>query len=212
MDKKTIETKLVNLFKEYSLKEQRLLNELTKEEREEIGKPIKNVDLLDEFNANGKRYVIRTSLTINRFEQFEKLQVEAGYGTDFITIFNNIKKAYLCLNENRPMDGGVILHNIMSGIKDKLDERTHPILDICCLFICREGEDITEFSPELNKLKIADWAKEGIAMESFFTLAFGLVNGFIPLLNQVSVSISEAIKGKVVEAREELKTEKKTRK
>lgn len=182
---------LAALLKDYMAKEQAILDQLSKEDRTAIGHPIKDVSQLDEFMANGNRYVIRTSLTLTRFEQFEKLQVRVGYGVDFRQMFSQMRKAFDYLNESQPADASVILYNLMNGIKNNIDGRDNEVLDLCCLFICREDENVAEYSPELNKLKKEDWVKEGIAMESFFTLAFNLVNGFIPIYQQVSASISE---------------------
>ena len=189
--KELVKSNLAELLKEYMAKEQALLDKLSKEDRTAIGHPIKDVSQLDEFTANGNRYVIRTSLTVNRFEQFEKLQVRVGYGVDFRQMFGNMRKAFDYLNESQPADAAIILYNLMNGIKNNIDGRDNEVLDLCCLFICREDEDVAEYNPELNKLKKEDWAKEGIAMESFFFLAFNLVNGFIPVYQQVSASISE---------------------
>lgn len=179
------------LLKDYTAKEQAILDRLSKEDRTAIGHPIKDVSQLDEFNANGNRYIIRTSLTLNRFEQFEKLQVRVGYGVDFRQMFGQMRKAFDYLNESQPADASVILYNLMNGIKNNIDGRDNEVLDLCCLFICREGEDVAQYDPDLNKAKKQDWATEGIAMESFFTLAFNLVNGFIPVYREVSASISE---------------------
>lgn len=182
---------LAALLKEYMLKEQVMLDLLTKDQRAEIGHPIKDVSLLDEFQANGTRYVVRTSLTVTRFEQFEKIQVRVGYGVDFRQMFANLRKAFDYLNASQPADASIILHNMMSGVKNNLDGRDNEVLDLCCLFICREDEDVTVYDEQLNKKKKEDWSKEGITMDSFFGFAFNLVNGFMPVYNQVSASISE---------------------
>lgn len=189
--KEQVQANLTALLTEYLLKEEKQLDALSKEDRIAIGRPIKSVSQLDEFMANGNRYVVRTSLTLSRFEQFEKLQVRVGYGVDFRQMFGNMRKAFDHLNESQPADAAIILYNLMNGIKNNLDGRDNEVLDLCCLFICREGEDVAKYDTEVNKLKKADWAEEGIAMESFFTLAFNLVNGFIPVYNQVSQSISD---------------------
>lgn len=189
--KELVKDNLAALLKQYMAKEQSLLDQLTKEDRIAIGHPIKDISQLDEFKANGHKYVIRTSLTIARFEQFEKLQVRVGYGVDFRQLFANMRKSYDYLNASQPADAAIILYNIMNGIKNQLEDRKNEVLELCALFICRENEDIAIYDPVLINDKIEDWEIEGIAMESFFTLAFNLVNGFIPVYHQVSASISE---------------------
>lgn len=185
------EQELSALFKDYVAKEEAILNTLSAAQRAKIGKPIKTIATLDRFNANGKEYIIRQSLTIERFEEFEKLQIQVGYGVDFRGMFGNLRKAYDYLNASQPADAGVLLYNTMNGVKNEIDGRENEVLQLCALFICTENEDLTIFDENLMKAKIDDWKIEGIAMESFFTLAFNLVNGFIPVYNQVSASISE---------------------
>lgn len=184
---------LDKLYEEYEAKEQHILDQLSAEDRVKIGSPIKHIHHLDKFKANGKEYTIRTSLTITRFEEFEKLQVYVGYGVDFLNMFGNIKKAYSYMNNSKVADASVVLYNIMNGIKDQLEERENEVLMLCSLFITLPDEDLTVYDEELLKSKIDDWKKEGISMESFFTLAFSLVNGFMPVYQEVSQDISEHI-------------------
>ena len=184
------------LLDEYLAKEERMLDDLTKKEREAVGHSLKSIKTLDRFKANGQQYVIHTSLAVSRFEQFEKLEVEVGWGTSFEAIFGNMRKAFDSLNESMPADASAILYNSMNGIKNKLEGRKNPILLLCSLFISREGEDITKYDPAVNALKIEDWTQEGITMESFFSLAFNLVNGFDPIYKEVSAGISRRKKRK----------------
>lgn len=187
---------LDNLYKEYSKKEQEFLDGIGKKERVLLGNPIKNISELQEFTANGVRYLVRTSLTITRFEQFEKLQVQVGYGVTFKELFQNIRKAYDHLNGNtvKPMDAGVVLYNIMNGVKNNIDDREHPILQLCALFMCTEDEDVTVYDSALTTKKINNWKTEGIEMNDFFSFASALVQGFTPDLGEVSLNISEANK------------------
>ena len=183
--------RLNDLKAKYEAEEQKLLDLLPAKERKELGFPIKHIHQLDTFQANGKKYIIRDSLTIERFKQFEDLQTEVGYGVDFYEMFNNISKIYTYLNSSKPADAAIIAHNLMTGIKNKLDEREHPVLRLCTLFITLENEDITGYDSALSDAKIEDWKLEGISMDSFFQLAFSLVSGFTPALKAVSQSILE---------------------
>ena len=181
------------LLEEYLLKEQQLLDGVSKQDRIALGHPIKNVSKLDAFMANGKQYVIRTSLTISRFIEFEKLQVKVGFGVDSREMFGNMRKAYGYLNENKLADASVVLYNSMNGIKEHLEERENEVLLLCSLFICLEDEDLSVYDLQKCKKKIEDWKIEGIAMESFFTLAFGFTNSFTPVYNETSQSISDHV-------------------
>jgi len=190
--------------RKFLAQEEKLLDGLTVEQRTELGHPIKSIITLDRFTANGNDYVIRQSLAIERFEIFENLQADVGFGVAFKEVFANILDAYNCCNEARIADAAVKLHNTMNGIKSKLEGRVNPVLLLCTLFICNEDEDATTYDSDLAKKKIDDWRIEGIAMESFFTLAFNLVHGFIPVLETTSGDISATIKAvtKNLEARE----------
>jgi len=194
MDINEVRQKLTVLCNEYEQKEQKLLDPLPKELREELGYPIKKINWLDSFNANGNTYYIRTSLTIRRFEEFEKYQIRAGFGVDFEQMYNNIRQAFDYLNEGLPVNAGIKLHNILNGIKDALEERENEVLQICALFISQKNEDLTQFDEQVMAEKIADWKKEGIDMQSFFSLAFNSVSGFTPIYQEVSGVISQRVK------------------
>jgi len=88
-------------------------------------------------------------------------------------------------------DAAVIIHNLLNGIGENLGEREHPILQLCALFINRDGENLDVYDPDVMAEKIDDWKKEGLAMDSFFQLAFNFVEGFIPTYNEIIQSISE---------------------
>lgn len=188
--------KLEALRLEYLEKEQRIIDGLSVEQRLEVGQPIKAISNLSTFNANGTTYTIRPSLSVARFEQFEILQATVGYGVDFKQIFDNLKKAYSSLNAGAPADAAVILHNIMSGIKDKTDKKENAVLELCALFITAEGEDGGTYDAALTAKKINDWRAEGIEAASFFTLACTLVTGYTAALAEVLPSTSEVMRAK----------------
>lgn len=194
MDLESIKNEVELNARRFQAAEEKLLDSLTVDQRTEIGYPVKSIVTLDRFTANKKKYVIRQSLAIERFEIFENLQADVGFGVAFKDVFANLLDAYNSCNEGRIADAAVKLHNTMNGIKSNLEGRTNPVLLLCALFICREDEDATTYDAELTKSKIDDWRIEGIAMESFFTLAFNLVHGFIPVLKTVSGDISETMK------------------
>tara|TARA_R110000787_G_scaffold97665_4_gene201323 strand:+ start:20077 stop:20691 length:615 start_codon:yes stop_codon:yes gene_type:complete len=195
-----------NLVKEYKQKEQDLFTEFSQKKQElfanvdktdrPLAEPIKNIYLLDSFMANGNKYIIRTDMTITRFEAFENLQIEVSFGSDFRTLFDNLSKTYELVNSYKLADAAVMMHNIMNGVAETINEREPQILKLCALFICREGEDLAKYDIQLMKAKIEDWRVEGIAMENFFALAFNLVHGFTPVYNQILANISNQVGSK----------------
>jgi hypothetical protein len=76
--------------------------------------------------------------------------------------------------------------NLRDGIVDKIEDRSHPALLLCSLFIVTKDEDLTKWDKQDAEEKIKDWETEGIAMMDFFRLAANLVTGFIPILDEIS--------------------------
>lgn len=155
------------------------------------------IDLTKEsFKAKGKTYKIYSTLSIARFIEFEKLQAEVGFGFTFDQFFNKLKDTYEALNKGKLADAAVKVHNMLTGIADKIDRRKHPVLMLCALFICEEKEDRSKYDEKVMTQKIQDWQEEGLEIQDFFTLAFNFVSGFIPAYNEISQSISSQKKEK----------------
>ena len=152
----------------------------------------KRIDFKEKtFMANGVKYTFASTMCIDRFIEFERLQAHVGFGKDFNNIYEQLKKAYEYLNKSRPADGAVVIHNLINGIADNLEGRDHPILQLCALFINREDEDKKLFDADVNLSKIDDWKKEGYSIDDFFQLAFNFVEGFIPAYNEIIQDISQ---------------------
>ena len=124
----------------------------------------------DTFHANGHKYIIYKSLNIARYREYERLQVMAGFGAEYSTLFNGMKKAYSELNTMKAADASVTLFNLMEGTARKMNKSQNTMLLMCTLFINREGEDLTKWTePEANE-KIADWEAAGLDIQGFFRL------------------------------------------
>ena len=204
VDLKLVEWNLKKNAEKYLKEEEKILDGLTPEQRAQVGHPVKSIRHVDTFTANGNKYIIRTSLTLERYEEFENLETFVTYGVTFRNLFMNMRKTYDDLNANKIADASVTLHNVMHGIAAKLSERENEVLLLCSLFICREDEDVRKYDKDLTREKIEDWKNEGIEMDSFFSLAFNLVNGFTPIYNEISQStldhetnVAEAIGAKM---------------
>lgn len=131
-----------------------------------------------EFEACGKKYIIHKSLSVNRFIEYEKLQCHVGFGVSFKAMFNTIKDTYELLNKQKFADSAVKLHNMMMGMAEKAENRTHPAMLLCALFINRDDEDLTKWDEGDALRKIKDWSDEGYDMSSFFQLGVSFVEGF----------------------------------
>lgn len=191
MELEKVKENLEGLKASYRKQYNTLTAHLGKEELNEVGVYLKEIDGVSSFTANGVKYLVHTSLAIERFIEFEKLQIKVGYGVDFRHLFQQINTAFNYLNDSRQADAAVMLHNLMTGVATNLEDRENPVLDLCTLYICREGEDLTKYDPVLNEQKKEDWKAEGITVDSFFVLAFNLVNGFQNIYDSVSLSISD---------------------
>lgn len=151
---------------------------------------VRKVDFNKGFTANGKRYVKHTSITVDEYKEFEILQAHVGFGMDFGSIMNRLKDAYELLNKQKSADAAVKLHNLMSGIADKLERRENPALLICTLFLHEEGKRL-KWSEDIAQQKINDWKEEGLDVTDFFQLAAALVPQFVENLEEILQSTSE---------------------
>jgi hypothetical protein len=138
------------------------------------------------FMANGKNYEIEESFSYDRWMQYEKLQIELSYGVTFQSLFQNLRTLWDELEQTNFAMSAVLCHNMMTGIKNKLDERIHPALRMCALFINTADEDRRTITEEQIKVKLDDWEKEGISVNSFFAIAIGFIPNFINAYKQVT--------------------------
>ena len=146
-----------------------------------------------EFEANGHSYKFASQISIDRFIEFERLQAHVGFGKDFKGIHEILKDTYDLLNKSKPADAAVKVHNLLNGVGYNLEKRDHPVLQMCALFLNRADEDVKVYDEDLMSEKIADWRTEGYSIEDFFQLAFNFVEGFIPILNETTQSISAEV-------------------
>lgn len=157
----------------------------------------KQIDLTQkEFTANGHRYKINGDLSVNRWNEFEKLQPRLGYGLDFESLHGKLKTWLKFTNEGKGVEAMNIIYNLLTSIDSKLENRQQTALEICALFINRDDEDPGKFDRETSEEKILDWKIEGYSMMSFFQLAANLVGGFVEALQEISQSTSEVAKAK----------------
>jgi hypothetical protein len=143
-----------------------------------------------EFTANGKRYIVKNTLTIARHAEFEKLQSHYGFGLTFDGIVERINQALDLANKFKSIEAWSVIINMKEGIAYNLQSRAHPALLLCSLFIVTEDEDLTEWNEKEQRLKVEDWNKEGYDVNDFFVLASNLVRNFIPVYGEIFQSIS----------------------
>jgi hypothetical protein len=153
---------------------------------------LKQIDFTkDVIPANGKEYKVLKELTIERFKQLDKMEVEFFYGFDMKGLFDKLTAAFGDLNKNKPADASVKIHNLIKGIADRIDDREHVVLRICSLFLITDDEDITKWDEDLAKKKAKDWAEEGYTMSSFFSLVANFLPGFLAAYENATQDTSE---------------------
>jgi hypothetical protein len=157
------------------------------------------------FEASEIKYLILPSLTIERFRQFEKLQITLGWNADYQTLATGIRKAYDSLQTMKVADASVTLSNLLGGIARKTDGREHEVLLLCSLFVVREGENISEWSETEATEKIADWKRGGYDVADFFDLAWRLVKDFTARLSDGSTNSSDEAAAPIQVQLEELR-------
>ena len=153
-----------------------------------MGKKLKQLDPnARSFVANQKTYFIETHLSIDRFHEFQILEKEAGFSMSFKSIVDTLLEVYEDLNTMRAADASVKVHNLLAGIT-KVQEKEHPLLKICALFMNTEDENRDIITDDMIRTKIDDWA--GYDVGGFFTIALNSVNGFFKIYSDMLQIIS----------------------
>lgn len=138
------------------------------------------------FECQGRNFYVKDSLSFTRYKELQKINLEFGYSASFHEIYKNVKAAFDFLNQMKPAEGAIVLHNILYGIVS-LDEKDDPALRICALFIDEEGEDVTSYDEGKTREKIECWGKE-CDVAPFFQLAANLVPQFLDAYKFVSLN------------------------
>lgn len=159
---------------------------------ENTGKTLKVIDInAKKFTANGKNFNIEMGgIAISRLIEYEKLQIELGYGLSFIQVYEGLKETYEMNNKRRDADVAVKLYNMMRGIKT-FEDRRLPALELCTLFINTDNENRGVYTKEMVNEKISDWEAEGLDAVPFFQLAINSLQNFSQAYNEINQISSE---------------------
>jgi hypothetical protein len=144
-----------------------------------------------EFTANGVLYRIKNTLTLARFVEFEKLQNHFGFGLSFKALYDKLEAIRVLFDSGKSVEAFANYWNLKEGIAYRLEDRTHPLLLLCSLFIITEDEDLTAWNELDQKVKIDNWNREGYDVNDFFQLGSNLVAGFLPIYGEISQSSSQ---------------------
>jgi hypothetical protein len=145
----------------------------------------KKLDLnAQSFETSKHKYTFKTWLTFDEWREFENYEFQTGMGATFENVFRGLVKTYESMNDKKFADTAVHIHNLISGIKEKMEKRWHPALIICTLFTIRDGDEDRVWSEALANEYIEDWKEYEV--NGFFSLAVGLVRGFSEAYEEIS--------------------------
>lgn len=155
-----------------------------------------------EFMANGHRYTICQTFTIERYAIYQKLEIELGYGMSFKGVFDRVGQALADLNKLKLVDAIVKLTDLQRGMAI-IEEKEPHVLRVCALVFNREGEDVRFINDDMITEKIKDWKAEGLDMQGFFTYALHTLNGFKERYQNTTRIISALERGEEAEETED---------
>lgn len=154
---------------------------------------LKTIDITaGPFMANGKKYTVSDTLSLDRYNMYEKIEIEMGYGRAWSEIHAELLKAYESLNNGKFADGSVQLYNIINGVKNIKNKQPHA-LKMCALFINYEGEDVRFIDNQKIEEKVYDWNVEGLNPEPFLIFGVNSISGLTEFLGSLTQNtLSEA--------------------
>lgn len=158
----------------------------------QMAKELKRIPIdANSFLANGTKYIIHPSLSVERYRHFQRLQVIGGFGSDYQTLYRAVSGAYDLLNKGKFADAAVKLNGLLEGIGRETSGQEDPFLLLCTLFVAKQGADLERWSEAEAQDCISDWKDEGYDVADFFKLALRLVRDLHNALAQDSRNISE---------------------
>lgn len=136
------------------------------------------------FEAGGKKYVIHGSLNIERYRVLEELQVRSRFGKSYVELHRGFEKVIELINKSKRFEADIAFNNLMQGTARALNKQHDPLILICTLFCCEEGEPRTGWDEEKANETIKIWSEEGYPVEDFLLLGLQFVRhyqvGFLP--------------------------------
>jgi hypothetical protein len=157
--------------------------------------PVKRIDFEKNFmlcekpfggKTEPRKYYFHDTLSVARYEVFEDLEMLVAKGRSYADILRSEKKIHEYLNKGLIVDAGIENYNSMELVKQKIERRFHPAMQLVALYVNLEDEDITKYDEVMMNKKMEDWKNEGFAMNDFFSLAFSLLEGFLESYTEIS--------------------------
>lgn len=131
-------------------------------------------------------YRIAESMSQERYEQFELLQLEFAYGFTFTELQNILTDIEKKFNTMNIVEAATLIYNLKNSVKNGIEKRIQPYMRLCGLILIREDEDITVFNELFQKEKINDLMKAGVDYRDFFALAMNLIPSLLQVYKEIS--------------------------
>lgn len=128
------------------------------------------------FEAGGKKYYVESDVSVGRYKNYQRMEVELGFNINFSKLVERLSNAYSALNENRNADAAVALAQVLDGARLFNEDRQQVALYVSTLFINTADEDRTTWSKPLADQKIQDW--KNIEVNFFLSWALAQVREF----------------------------------
>jgi hypothetical protein len=130
--------------------------------------------------AGGEEYYIQYSLSTTRYVEYLKRVPRLTFHTTFAGMYDTLSKIYTATASGNDMIFAIhqareLSWNQLDAIR-RFDENEIPeIIDFCCLFLNRAGEDVSKYDAAIHEQKKQAIQQEGYEIGGFFTLAFALI-------------------------------------
>ena len=128
-------------------------------------------------------FYIQTNLSVIRYVEYLKRVPRLTFHTTFRGMYDSLSKIYMATSSGNDMIYAIqqareLAWNQLDAIK-RFDEHEIPdIVDFCCLFLNRAGENIAEFDQTIHEQKKSIIVHGGYDASDFFTLAYHAVESF----------------------------------
>jgi hypothetical protein len=137
-----------------------------------------NGDYAREFMANGNKYIILSpeeGIGIIRWSKLQLMSSVLGYGTDLASLEQGFTKLAQMFNgfvkgNNTIFEIATHINEMRAGMVEESRRNFSYVFWTACLFIIKEGEDMTKFVEAEQEAKIEDWNKEGINEQEILDL------------------------------------------
>lgn len=151
-----------------------------------MNEPIKKLKKLDvnasSFIANGKEYFIESNLSVQRFIEYQELEIQASFSIDFKTMYSTLLQVREGINNGKFLDSGIKVDNLLNGIT-QMQKKQPNALKMCALFMNTKDECRATITNDRIEEKISDWSEYEV--EGFFVLALTSIHGFTDIYKKM---------------------------